>query len=114
MTVELPDDALATLLIEQAKRDAEVDVHAPDTIDDPEPWEWLDTMDVTAVEADFENYDHVIVHGETTTGYHRKVMDATRTDPAAYEYVPCAVDVGIWWDLNPASQPELGFEVYEE
>jgi len=110
-TTEIPNDKLATLLIEQAKLDGEVDVHAPDAVE-CEPWEWLDTMEVTDIEADFENYDHVILHGEAETGYHKKLMSATHTDPAAYEYVPCVVNIGVWWDFKTA--PEIMFEVHEE
>jgi len=113
-TTEIPNDKLAKLLISEAKLDCDMDIHAPEEITDPEPWEWLDTMSVTDVEADMDNYEHVIVHGETETGYHKKAMSATRTNPAAYEYVKCTVDVGIWWDLDPETQPELSFEVYEQ
>jgi len=112
-TTELPNDKLAKLLIEEAKLDCDLDIHAPEEVEE-EPWEWLDTMTVTGVEADTDNYDHVIVHGKTETGYHKKAMSATRTDPAAYDYRPCVVNVGIWWDLNPENTPELMFEVHEE
>jgi len=108
---EIPNDKLATLLIEQAKLDAEVDIHAPDLITDEEPWEWLDISTVDTVEADFDNYDHAIVHLSGETSYQELVLSATRTDPAAYETVPCTVEISIWWDFE--SKPEMGVEVFE-
>jgi len=111
-TTEIPNDKLATLLIEQAKLDCELDVHTPEQIIDPEPWEWLDTASVDTVEADFDNYDHVIVHLSGETNFQEKKYAATHTDPAAYENVPCVVEISIWWDFE--EKPEMGVEVYEE
>ena len=114
MSIEIPEDTLAKLLISEAKLDAKLNVHTPEEITDPEPWEWLDTASVDTVEADFDNYDHVIVHLESETGYHKKAAASTRINPAAYEYVPCKVNLSIWWDLDPETQPELNIEVYKE
>lgn len=117
MTTEIPDDKLADLLINEAKANAEVDVYIPTHFADhveKTPWEWLNEAKLFEVEADFDNYDHVIVHLQTGTGYHKKKYEATRTDPAAYEYIPCKVNIAIWWDLDVETQPELNIEVHEE
>ncbi|AFH22478.1 hypothetical protein OSG_eHP27_00130 [environmental Halophage eHP-27] len=109
-TVELPTDALAELARQQALLDSNPRVSAPDGAD-VDKWNLLKSADVDSVMWKYSKL-HVWFEGETTLS--RRVARATHWQPAEYANDPARVHVGIVWDFDPESPPNVEIEVVPE
>jgi len=109
----IPDEQLATLTVEEAMINSEINTHVPERMADFDEWDALSEATVDTTEWVSDD-GQLAVHLEGSTYYSVKTHEATRTDPAAYKNVDCTVQITIWWSLNPTENPVVDIEVFEK
>lgn len=107
--IELPTEVVAEFIRAEIKLDCDLRVLAPEGVEIDE-WEHIDRASVEYVEYDDGD---LMAHYESETTIHEKTHEATRWEPAAYKHHDAAVHIGVLWDMDPETQPQVDIEVVE-